>query len=292
MPAARLLCALCLLAPASGLAVQRRVALERGVALVGGAFGASNAPAYAEEGQLMRTSNDAPNFKTSSVGAGTMSGSARPVTNVIMIEPPSSEGTTVSAGLVLSGGVLATVRFDAPALKLSKGMYYDIEARDKLGDSAYIHVAPQPGAELAQVPAAFITDTILARAGRYGAFGSPTDVRVVSDETDAKGLRLLEVSFAAVTPGGADAPRRAVVAATTALGSPDLVLLVASSSQQRWTAGGRDVLRSTAETFRVESSRPTKLSPRPSSDYRFESQGGMRAAAERLLAPNAKEDRD
>ena len=98
----------------------------------------------------------------------------------------------------------------ASELKLARGEYYDVEARSKLGDSSFVHVASNGGA-VAELSAAFFTEAVLSADGRYGAFGAPTDVRVLSDEAARDATpRLLELSFSAVTPGGALTPRRAV----------------------------------------------------------------------------------
>ena len=72
-------------------------------------------------------------------------------------------------------------------------------------------------------------------------------------------------------------PRRAA-----APGSPDVLVLVASSSESRWASGGEAAARAVAETWRVESTRSTKLKPDAASDYRFEQQGGMRLPANPL----------
>ena len=76
--------------------------------------------------------------------------------------------------------------------------------------------------------------------------------------------------------GGATTPRRAVLAATQAEGSPDVLVLVASASEARWNQGGADAARRVASSFRVDGTRPTKLRAEPASDYRFEEQGGVR----------------
>ena len=53
------------------------------------------------------------------------------------------EGATISAELVLDGGVAATATFDAaPGYELNRGMFYDVEVRSKNQDGAFLQVAP------------------------------------------------------------------------------------------------------------------------------------------------------
>ena len=154
----------------------------------------------------------------------------------------------------------------------AKGFYYDVEARAKTGDSAYLHVIANPKNSL---DGKALASRILATDGRYGAFGPPTDV-VVSNDVTTGAVRTVDLAFSAITPGGATTPRRAVLAATQAEGSPDVLVLVASASEARWNQGGADAARRVASSFRVDGTRPTKLRAEPASDYRFEEQGGVR----------------
>ena len=87
-----------------------------------------------------------------------------------------------------------------------------------------------------------LASKILATDGRYGAFGPPTDV-IVSNDVTKGGVRTVDLAFSAITPGGATTPRRAVLAATQAEGSPDVLVLVASASEARWNQGGADAAR-------------------------------------------------
>ena len=234
-------------------------------------------PANAAE-QMMRTSSDIGSYadatgsqRAANLGAGSISGKSRPYTGVVLAEAPNSAAGVVAADVVLTNGVLAKVAFAAPELKLAKGFYYDVEARAKTGDSAYLHVIPKGG----NLDGKALASKILATDGRYGAFGPPTDV-IVSNDVTKGDVRTVDLAFSAITPGGATTPRRAVLAATQAEGSPDVLVLVASASEARWNQGGADAARRVASTFRVDGTRPTKLRAEPASDYRFEEQGGVR----------------
>ena len=71
---------------------------------------------------------------TGTLGAGTMSSRSRPETGVVLLEEVQEAGKkdspTVSADLVLDGGVIATATFDSePGYPLIRGMFYDVEVR-------------------------------------------------------------------------------------------------------------------------------------------------------------------
>ena len=56
----------------------------------------------------------------------------------------------------------------------------------------------------------FFTKKVFSTEGRFGAYGAPTDIKVLSTNkaaADAKGARLLELSFSALSPGGTEVPR-------------------------------------------------------------------------------------
>ena len=238
-------------------------------------------PANAAE-QMMRTSSDIGSYadatgsqRAANLGAGSISGKSRPYTGVVLAAGPNSAAGVVAADVILTNGVLAKVAFAAPELKLAKGFYYDVEARAKTGDSAYLHViaAPQGGLD-----GKALASKIPATDGRYGAFGPPTDV-IVSNDVTKGDVRTVDLAFSAITPGGATTPRRAVLAATQAEGSPDVLVLVASASEARWNQGGADAARRVASTFRVDGTRPTKLRAEPASGLQ-NGGAGRRAAAQ------------
>ena len=71
------------------------------------------------------------------------------------------EGATISAELVLDGGVAATATFDAaPGYELNRGMFYDVEVRSKNQDGAFLQVAALPeGKSIGEVADSFLTKT-------------------------------------------------------------------------------------------------------------------------------------
>lgn len=175
----------------------------------------------------MRTSESYTNLQqispetTGTLGAGTMSSRSRPVTGVVLLEEVQESGKktapTVSAELVLDGGVAATATFDAQ-YPLNRGMFYDVEVRNLAGEGAFLQVASLPeGKSLGEMSASFLTKSVFSTEGRFGAYGAPTDIKVLS-KSEAGAMRLLEISFAALSPGGNEVrplPRDSATHATT-----------------------------------------------------------------------------
>ena len=132
------------------------------------------------------------------------------------------EGATISAELVLDGGVAATATFDAaPGYELNRGMFYDVEVRSKNQDGAFLQVAalpegksigevadsfftktnpnpnpnpnphphpnpePEPNPNPNQVADSFFTKKVFSTEGRFGAYGAPTDIKVLSTNKGA-----------------------------------------------------------------------------------------------------------
>lgn len=150
---------------------------------------------------------------------------------------------------MLDGGVAITASFDS-AWPLAKGMYYDVESRSKSGDGAFMQVAGLPeGKTLESLPKSFFTNNILSAAGRYGAFGAPTDVKVLSSSTEGA-KRVFDITFNALSPGQQEAPRRALVAAIQPEGSASVVMLVGGATSGRWKAT-EPAVRKAISSFKV-----------------------------------------
>ena len=233
----------------------------------------------------MRTSESFTNLQqiapevTGTLGAGTMSSRSRPVTGVVLLEEVQEAGKkdapSVSAELVLDGGVAATATFQAePGYPLIRGMFYDVECKGKLGDSAFLQVARLPdGKSMADVNDKFFTKNVFSTEGRFGAYGSATDVKIVGAESKGP-MRLLDVSFSALSPGQTEVPRRALVAAMQPEGSGDVVMLVGSSTAGAWKKV-EPAMRKMTSSFAIARVRPTNILRKAKADYRFEEQGGL-----------------
>lgn len=201
------------------------------------------------------------------ISATTMSGKTRPELGVILAEAAVATGDTISGDVVLGGGFLATASFNTK-WGLAEGTYFDIEARSKDGDNAFVQVAPLPkGKPLLDQPKTWLASTVLSIEGRYGAYGAPADAKILSDTPTPQG-RQVEISFTALSPSMADVPRRAIISAIQPPGTSEVVLLVAGTSASRWKKGGEQACRVTADSFAV-TTRKTTLPEEASSDYRY-----------------------
>jgi len=214
---------------------------------------------------------------TGTLGAGTMSSRSRPATGVVLLEEPVESGDknapTVSAELVLDGGVAATVAFQSE-YPLIRGMFYDVEVRSKSGDGAFLQVAPLPeGKNLDDVNDSFLSKAVLSTEGRFGAYGAPTDIRILKSTQQNTG-RQIELSFSALSPGQQEVPRKAILMATQPKGSTDALILVGGSTAGQFKKC-EGQLRKMAASFRVERVRATSIKRKAKSDYRFEDQGGL-----------------
>lgn len=216
---------------------------------------------------------------TGTLGAGTMSSRSRPSTGIVLLEEVQEGGKkdapTVSAELVLDGGVSATVSFQSePGYPLIRGMFYDVEVRGKNADGAFLQVAPLPsGKGIDDVGASFFTKAAFATEGRFGAYGAPTDIKVLS-KSEEKGVRTFDVSFSALSPGQTEVPRRTLISALQPQGAEDVVMLVGGSTLGQWKKS-EAVMRKMASSFRVERTRSTTIKRKAKNDFRFEDQGGL-----------------
>ena len=237
----------------------------------------------------MRTSESYTNLQqlspetTGTLGAGTISSRSRPSTGVVLLEEVQESGKkdapSVSAELVLDGGVVATATFDSdPGYPLIRGMFYDVEVRSTKGaDGAFLQVAKLPsGKSILDVPDAFFTKSVFSTEGRFGAYGQPTDIKVL--KSDKGDRRLLDISFSALSPGQTEVPRRALVAAVQPDGADDVVMLVGGSTASQWKKS-ESAMRNMAKSFRIARTRPTKIPRKAKNDYRFEEQGGLLEAS-------------
>ena len=216
---------------------------------------------------------------TGTLGAGTMSSRSRPETGVVLLEEVQEAGKkdapTVSADLVLDGGVIATATFDSePGYPLIRGMFYDVEVRGKGADGAFLQVASLPdGKTIADVGDSFFTKKVFSTSGRFGAYGAPTDIKVVNSDKGTR--REVEVTFSALSPSQTEVPRRTLITALQPEGSTDVVMLVGGATSSQWKKS-ESSMRKMASSFRIARIRPTNILRKSKSDYRFEVQGGLK----------------
>lgn len=206
--------------------------------------------------------------KAFAISATTMTGKSKPELGIILVDEVKQEGKTgITGNVVLADGLVASVNFNSP-WPIAEGGYYDVEVKSRDGDTAFVQVAKVPaGKSLVTVPKSFFVNSILGVEGRYGAYGAPTDVKVLTDDA-AGATRRLEVAFTALSPGAAEVQRRAFVTATQPAGSTEAVMLVAGTAAPRWKKGGKEEAQRAVDSFAV-TTRPTTLKQEPASDFRF-----------------------
>lgn len=235
---------LCLVSCVCGLAeptTSRRSALKW--------FGASGV-AFLTQPVLAETtpdSLDVDNFIRTGVVANPMgvsgqAGKSRPETGIILTNDVSRDSRTgqVLAELLLdsSGGekepYLAT--FSSP-WPLAKGTVFDVECRDaNTGDGAFLAVTTSTkGKSMAELKDSFFVDQLFAPTGRFSFYGPPTDIKVTKSKLQGDNTRTMDLSFATVSQATqTELPRKARLSATIPAGSNQAVMLIASSSANRW----------------------------------------------------------
>ena len=93
-------------------------------------------------------------------------------------------------------------------------------------------------------------------------------------KSETAGKRFIDVSFSALSPGGTEVPRRALIAALQPEGATDVVMIVGSSVAKEWKKS-EPALRKTASSLQVARTRPTGIARKAKNDFRFEDQGGL-----------------
>jgi hypothetical protein len=128
-------------------------------------------------------------------------------------------------------------------------------------DGAFLIAAPlprsarAPGASVGALPAAFFTSALFAADGKYGAYGSVDDARVVSSAIEVrKGVeyRRLEVKFSAPSFNANLVERRLLLSAAVVGGG--VYMLCASALANRYTKVAPQ-LRAIIDSYDVRSIR-------------------------------------
>uniref|UniRef100_A0A7S2SV54 PsbP C-terminal domain-containing protein n=1 Tax=Rhizochromulina marina TaxID=1034831 RepID=A0A7S2SV54_9STRA len=193
------------------------------------------------------------------LGLGSMAGKSRPETGVQLRNEPSrgSDGQ-VTAELEASTGNVIAISFYSP-WPLVTGAFYDVESRDRSnGEGCYVQVTPLEGSKsLEGLPSSFFTEQILSSKGRFGAYGVPVNVKMVSSRMEGA-IRVLEFTFSALSPTYAEVPRHAVVAVTAPEGAKEVVMLVGTASAARWNKGASKLLSEATSSFRATTFKPAR----------------------------------
>lgn len=178
-------------------------------------------------------------------------GKTKPQTNVVFANPEMIEADINTPGdynaeLIAPDGTLIFLSFYAPWPMLkSQG----IESRDLAnGESSFVQVAnvPKnnvPGTALSKQ---FFVDSVFGSTGKYGMYGSPTDVKIRKVDTTEGNNDLYVASFTTLTPAMRESDRKAYISASIVGGG--VFMLVSGTTTSRWKTQ-EPLLRKTAESF-------------------------------------------
>jgi len=146
----------------------------------------------------------------------------------------------------------------------------EVEVRNREGDGAFIEVERVPtGQTIASLPSAWFLQTVFSAQGRFGAYGTPSSMKVLSSTMEGT-KRFLNVRFSALTPGGSEQERCAIIVALVPPGSEDAIMLVAGSTALRWKKADAEMnSRAIVDSFQLDGTRAVKIPRRVKSDYRF-----------------------
>ncbi len=211
--------------------------------------------------QVARAEVDTEDFlKTGMVampmGVSGQAGKAKPKTGVVLREGSdvlqSKKGDVTAEILVGQDNLTPALASFSSPWPLAKGGLFDVECREaSSGDGAFLTVAKATSSSIGDLPKTFFSENLFSSTGRFSFYGAPTDIKVKKSNVEGA-YRYLEISFANLSQStNAEIPRTALVVATIPEGTQDVVMLVGSSTSNRWKRGSEKAVRSTVESFRV-----------------------------------------
>lgn len=192
------------------------------------------------------------------MGVSSQAGKSRPQTGVVFRD--GSEVSQDRSGAVLAEILVGTKAKPVAILasftakwKLEKGSVFDVETRDgKTGDGAFLAVSkPTEGKKLEDLPSPFFLERLFDPTGRFSFYGPPTDIKVKSSKIEGNN-RYIELTFSSLSQStNAEIPRKALLVATIPQGSENAVMLIGSSTANRWKRGSEKEIRETIDSFRA-----------------------------------------
>lgn len=202
------------------------------------------------------------------MGVSGQAGKSKPETGVFLrdgseVSRDSRSGDVLAEILLQSndstGNAAFLAGFSSP-WPLAKGTVFDVECRDaKTGDGAFLAVTKSVGGKaIADLKDSFFLDDLFSSTGRFSFYGSPTDVKVKKSATQGD-ARIIDVTFSTLSQSTqTEIPRRARLVATIPEGAAQAVMLVGSSSANRWK-GSETLISSTIDSFRATPAPKTSL---------------------------------
>jgi hypothetical protein len=148
-----------------------------------------------------------------------------------------------------------------------------VECRDaSTGDGAFLAVTQSVGGKsnVSELSDSFILNNLVKNDGRLSFYGPPTDVKIKSSQilqqqqqqqqpsgssdsnSNGASYKVMDLSYSIVSQATqTEIPRKARLAITIPSGSDQAVMLVASTSANRWNKGSNKLVASTIESFRA-----------------------------------------
>ncbi|KAJ1492684.1 hypothetical protein T484DRAFT_1742376 [Baffinella frigidus] len=213
---------LCLSATASGVAVSRREVLF-GLALAGVA---AAAPAQS-------LAADTIEFKDEFAASDGMG------VDVVFRFPKSWKLEQKPGALLVNEASVNACREDPDKCDVGEIIARSIAT----GDNALLLVVPAGGKTLEELDTTFFKKAVFSRAGKFGAYGAPEDIKFVKDKV-AEDTRTLDVKFNTFTPGGTTVAKQCILTAKRV--GDEVYLLVAATSKFK---SSEPLLRDVAASF-------------------------------------------
>ena len=166
----------------------------------------------------------------------------------------TKEGGSTDGGPIQP--ILVTFQTPWPLLTTTSGL----EARDlRTSESAFVQVLPL--VEQWQNPKVFqqlLMDSVLAARGKFGAYGTPTDIKVKRISNDGNGL--FSVTFTSYTPAMRESERQIWVVPQPVHGNT-LVLLVIGTTRSRF-ASQEPIFEQIVQSFQAVAAPESKFRAR------------------------------
>jgi len=174
-------------------------------------------------------------------------GKNKPLTGVVFANPETvylassiSTPGDYNAELLAPDGITpAFLSFYAPwPMMKSSG----IDSRDLANpESAFVQVAPAPENEnsfsIEKIPKSFFVDSIFGKAGKYGMYGTPTDIRISKvrdgekDDLNNQISSIYSATFTTLTPAMRESDRKVYIS-TTIVGNGVFMLVTGTTASR------------------------------------------------------------
>lgn len=183
-------------------------------------------------------------------------GKTKPSTGVIFANPEnnvvdnnmssiSTPGDYNSELLSPDGKTPAFLSFYAPWPMLKSS---GIESRDLANsESAFVQVEPLPqGKSVSNLPKSFFVNSIFGQTGKYGMYGTPTDIKISKIRENDNGSVVYVATFTTLTPAMRESDRKALISASSV--GNGVFMLVSGTTLARFKSQ-ESLLNKVADSF-------------------------------------------